>query len=184
MNISTLLKNVGGSIIRNVVPGGGMVMDMVNEFLPDDKKLNKDATGEDVKQAIDSLPPDVRERVLSKQLDVQMEEIRSWTSIQDSLAKADASGASTRPRIALMMAWLVVLMVVTFIAVWGKAILYSDNEVLKTLANSWELMLTMLGTPTALLRAYFGMRTKEKKARYQAAAGQPIVDGILSLLKR
>jgi hypothetical protein len=41
-------------------------------------------------------------------------------------------------------------------------------------------MLVLLATPTALLRAYFGMRTNEKKARYAAAIGQPVPTGIVA----
>jgi len=40
-------------------------------------------------------------------------------------------------------------------------------------------MLAILATPTALLRAYFGMRTTEKKSRYAAATGQPVHGGLL-----
>ena len=62
-----------------------------------------------------------------------------------------------------------------------------NTEMLKELKESWELMLVLLGTPTALLRAYFGMRTKEKQARYAAATGQPIagvMGGVLGLFRK
>jgi len=39
------------------------------------------------------------------------------------------------------------------------------------LKESWPLLVAILGTPTALLRAYFAMRTKEKKARYDMTLG-------------
>jgi hypothetical protein len=184
VNIGDILKKVGGGIIRNAIPGGGMMLDVVNEFLPEDKKLPAGATGAEAANAISALPPEQRQIVLAKQLDVEIEEVRSWASIQESLAKADASGSSTRPRIAMMMAWIVVALTVAFMAVWSKAVITGDGKTLTVLSSSWELMLTVLGTPAALLRAYFGMRTAEKKARYQAASGQPIVDGLLSLFKR
>ena len=44
-------------------------------------------------------------------------------------------------------------------------------------------MVAVIGTPTALLRAYFGMRTKEKQSRYSAAAGQDMSSGLAGLVK-
>ena len=77
---------------------------------------------------------------------------------------------------------LVAICVVTMMALWGKAVWSNQPESLQILSGSWELMLVLLGTPTALLRAYFGMRTNEKKARYSAATGQPIATGIAASL--
>ena len=56
----------------------------------------------------------------------------------------------------------------------------------KALADAWPMLIAILGTPTSLLGAYFGMRTKEKRARYAAAAGQPFgaVAGVLKLINR
>lgn len=186
MNIGSVLRKVGGSILKNAVPGGGLLIDLVNGFLPEDKKLDTGATGEQALNAIEALPPEQKASLLEKELDVEIEEIRSWASIQDSLAKADAVGASTRPRIAMMMAWVVVVLAVVFVVVWGNAVVTKDGATLTVLSNSWELMLTVLATPTALLRAYFGMRTSEKKARYQLAAGQSpqsVLSSIKSMFK-
>jgi len=48
-------------------------------------------------------------------------------------------------------------------------------------------MLAILGTPTALLRAYFAMRTKEKEARYNMSASMPsksIINDIVGAFKK
>ena len=172
MKISDILKKVGTGIIKNIVPGAGAVIDIVNEFLPDDKKLPNDATGDQVQGVIESLPPADRASIMSKELDVQIEEIRGWSSVVDSLSKADASGSSTRPAIANRMAWLIVAEVAVLLICILVVVVRKDAATLKALQDSWELILVAMATPTALLRAYFGLRTQEKKARYANSVGQ------------
>ena len=174
MKLGDILKKVGSTIIRNVVPGGGLIVDVVNSFLPFDKKLPEDATGEQIDQAVKTLTPEQQSQIYMKEIDVELAEISSWTQVQGSLADADKAGASTRPRIALMMAYIVGFVVLAFSSMWIVAIFRDQVEMIKRLADSWPLMLTIIATPTALLRAYFGMRSKEKKERYGAAVGQPV----------
>lgn len=174
MKLGEILRKVGSTVIRNVVPGGGLIVDLVNGFLPEEKKLSKEATGEEVTKAIRTLPPDQRAQIFLKEIDVELAEISSWTQIQGSLAEADKAGASTRPQIALIMAKIVAFVILAFSAMWIVAIFRDQTEMIKRLADSWPLMLTIIATPTALLRAYFGMRSKEKKERYSAAVGQPV----------
>jgi len=129
------------------------------------------ATGKQVHEAIQTLPPDQQAMLLSKQLDVEMAEIHSFTAIQESLAKADIAGSSTRPEIAKMMATVVCFAVVAFVSAWVVA-LFTKQAAMEQVSGSWPVMLTALGTPTALLRSYFGLRTKEKNGRYGIALGQ------------
>ena len=85
------------------------------------------------------------------------------------------------------MAYVVAIAVVAMvtmlmIALWGK-----DKDSLEQLKDAWPFALAILGRPLALLRAYFGMRTQAKKARYAAATGQQIagfMGAIAGLLKR
>ena len=60
MKLLDILGKVGGAVVKTMVPGGGLIIDVVNEFLPDDKKLPADATGSDMQAAVDKLPPDQR----------------------------------------------------------------------------------------------------------------------------
>ena len=172
MKLGDILKKVGSTIIRNIIPGGGLVVDLVNGFLPKEKQLPSDATGEQVTQAVSSLPPEQQAQLLSKEIDVELAEINSWTQVQGSLAEADKLGASTRPQIALMMAHIVAFVVWGFSSMWIVAIFRDQIDMVQRLAEAWPLMLAVVGTPTALLRAYFGMRTKEKRERYSVAMGQ------------
>ena len=179
MKLGSVLAKVGSAIFKSVVPGGGLIVDMINGFLPDDKKLPNDATGEQISSGVMAIPPDQRAQLLSKEIDVELAEINSWTQIQGSLAEADKSGASTRPRIAMMMAWIITLSILAFSSILVVAIARNHVDMVKALADGWVLMLTIIATPTALLRAYFGMRSKEKKSRYGAATGQPAQPNLL-----
>lgn len=189
MNIESILKKVGGAIIRDAVPGGGLIVDAINSVLPDDKKLDATATGIQAQTAVNALPPEQRAPIMTKELDVEMTQANAWAQVVDSLSKADAAGSSTRPQIAVMMARVVAFAVIMATASWAIAIFSGKTDLLKTLNDSWGLLLAILGTPTALLRAYFGMRSDEKKARYAAATGgqvQPsgLLAGLASLMKR
>jgi len=161
------------SVASTLIPGGPLILGAVNAMLPDDEKLPESATGTDIRNAVNQLTPEQRGSLMEKQLDVEIAEIKSWEGIQASLSQADAAGSSTRPYIALMMAWIVAIVVSLFTAVWVYAIFKDQSDTLKILSDSWPMMLAVIGTPTALLRAYFGMRTKEKTARYSVASGQP-----------
>ena len=172
MKIAKILAKVGTSVLKQVIPGAGVVIDTINAFLPEDNKLPAEATGDQAITAINQLPATEQAMVLQKELDIEIAEIEEWTKRVDALARADAAGSSTRPQIAKMMAWLVVISGFMFVFAWALSIATDDVETLKALADSWQMMLAVLGTPTALLRAYFGMREREKKTRYTLAGAQ------------
>lgn len=180
MNIGSILRKVGGSIVKSVIPGGGIIIDLVNEFMPGDNQLGNDSTGSDIEAAINGLPPDERDKLLAKKLDIEETEIKEWSNVVSTLAQADATGASTRPKIAHLMAYVVAGTISLFVLVWAGSIIFGKPETLKQLGSSWPMMLSVLGPPVALLRAYFGMRTKEKQSRYSGAFGMPMPGGILS----
>lgn len=190
MKLGQILGKVGSSIIRNVVPGGGVIIDLVNGFLPQDKKLPETATGHQATQAINSLPPEVQQGIVLKELDVEIAEINAWADVQRSLADADKAGASTRPQIALMMAKVVAFVVIAFVSILIASIFLNRVDMIKQLKDYWPLALAIIGTPTALLRSYFAMRTKEKKERYHMVSGQfdepssSIWGDIISAVKR
>ena len=180
MKLSDILIKAGSTILKTLIPGSGLLIDSVNAFLPEDKKLPNDATGTQVSDAINTLPPDQRVLVLMKEYDVEIAEISSWTQVQSSLAEADKSGASTRPKIALMMAKIVSFVVVAYSSALIIAIILDRVSMITSLSNTWPLMLAIIATPTLLLRAYFGMRSKEKENRYNVATGQSIQPGFLT----
>lgn len=186
MNFGKLFDAIKGpalAVASTLIPGGPAILGAVNAFLPADKKLPPEATGQQIVDAVQNLPPDQQAELMKMELQVEIEEIQSWTKIQDSLAQADAAGASTRPQIARWMAINVCAVIYIFIGAWAYAMFTADSAVLTTIKDSWPMMVAVIGTPTALLRAYFGMRTKEKQSRYSAASGQDLNSGLAGLVK-
>ena len=186
MNFGKALKSIAGPLLgvaSALIPGGPIILGAINAMLPEDKKLPPTATGSDMHQAVNNLPPNAKASLMEKELDVEIAEIVAWEGIQESMSKADVAGASTRPRIAVMMAQVVVFVILVFISVWAIAIFHKDLETLKIINDSWATILAVIATPTALLRAYFGMRTKEKQSRYSAMSGQDVGGGLAGLIK-
>jgi hypothetical protein len=173
----TGMLNVAGT----ASPAIGVATSIINSFLPTDKKLSAASTGQELANAYDQLPADARQQI-DQRAQVELAEVNASVDKLQSMVSVETANSNTRPFIALMMAWVVSIAVVTMMGLWGKAVWNDQQESLQVLSGSWELMLVLLATPTALLRAYFGMRTNEKKARYAAAVGQPIATGIVGSL--
>jgi len=176
MDFGKIFDTIKGPLLTaasTLIPGGPLILGAVNAMLPEDKKLTENATGQDIRNAVNQLNPEQRASLMEKELDVEIAEIKGWSAVQASLSQADQAGASTRPKIALMMAWCVVFAIVVFMVAWVAVIATDDVFLIDSLSDSWALFGTVIGTPTLLLRAYFGMRTREKTTRYNAAAGQP-----------
>jgi hypothetical protein len=173
----------GLSVAAPFIPGGGAIVAAINAFLPDSDKLADAATGGEILAKYQGLSSDQRLQLESKQIDFEIAESNNWAKNVKSLADADASGSSTRPQIAMLMAYIVVFSVVALIVAIFWAAVTKDSVMINSLSASWELILVALGTPSALLRAYFAMRTKEKQTRYAAAANQPIADVVGGITK-
>lgn len=186
MNLLNILGKVGGSILADVIPGGNAILSMVNEFLPDEDKLHEKSTGTDIQGVISKLPATQQAEVLSKEYDVEITEIQEHTKVIAALGEVDKTGNSTRPFIALMMAWVVAFAIVGLIIMLGIAINGKDHETVAAIGNNWPLVLALLGIPSGLLRAYFGMRTKEKQQKYQAISNtgpKSVVTDLVNLWK-
>lgn len=182
MDFKSILKTVGSGLISNLVPGGSAIVAGINAFLPDDKKLPDNATGEQAQSAISSLPPETQAQVLCKEHDVTIEEIRGFTDRFKAMADVDKSGNTTRPEIAKMMAQVVCFTIIVVVSMYAYAIASHDTSMIKAINEGWPMLTAIIATPTALLRAYFAMRTKEKQQKYEAATGTSAPASLLTLL--
>ncbi|PKG57737.1 hypothetical protein [Shewanella sp. GutDb-MelDb] len=185
MNLLSILGKVGTSILADVIPGGNTILKVVNGFLPDDKQLGDKATGAEIQDSVAALPAEVQAQVLTKQFDVEITAIKEHTNVIQALGDVDKTGHSTRPAIAIMMAKIVAFSVIVLISFLAVAMYHGDAETIVAIGDNWPLVVAILGTPTALLRAYFGMRTKEKQQKYQAVSNTPpesLFSGVLSLI--
>tara|TARA_R110000850_G_scaffold203875_2_gene330205 strand:- start:640 stop:1200 length:561 start_codon:yes stop_codon:yes gene_type:complete len=186
MNLGDILKTVGSGLIQTLLPGtGSLIVAGINEFLPGDKQLPGNATGEQAQSAIDKLSPELQASVLEKEYDVKIEEIRGFTERFVAMATVDATGNTTRPFIALLMAWVVAFAIVGLVIMLGIAINEKDSDTVRAIGDNWPLVAALLGIPSGLLNSYFGKRTKEKQQKYEATTGVKALPGIIeSLFKK
>lgn len=175
MKLLDILGKVGGAAVKALVPGGGLIVDVVNEFLPDDKKLPADATGSDMQAAVDSLPPDQRAQLLGREFDVQIEQHHS---LQAMLQAEQASTHTTRPRIALGAFHLVAFVSIVAISLWAYAVAIKDEELVAAVTDGWPFVAAVVGPFVTLLWAYFGVLKQEQRNRMNAANGS--TSGVMS----
>ena len=171
-----------GSVVGDFVPYVGPAISAINSFMPKDQQLPGTATKDDIRAAVDSLPPEQKAALMEKKVELEIVKEKEWSKVVDSLAKADSTGNSTRPWIAKLMASVVAFAIATFIVMWAVAVGSNKTDMIKAVNDGWPVIVALLGTPTYLLKAYFGMRTDEKKARYAQAAGQPHISGIAGMI--
>lgn len=185
MKLGKILSRIGSAALKSI-PGVGAateIIEFVNDCLPHDKKVDENTSGSDALAAIDGLPPQQKNEVLLKNFDVEIAEIQAYAEIQESLAKVDIVGASTRPHIAKLFAWNTVLITDLLVAAIVWAILAPEIEILKLLDKFWPMILSLLSPFVILLRSYFGLRSKEKAQKYQAVTGiAPVASTISNLI--
>lgn len=198
-----LIKGIAGKFMEqglnlaaNAITGGGKkakeyIEKKTGISLNDPDKLTIDDMA---KVALLEKDPEAIIELKKLSLEILKEENRhgeaveqNWGDIVETLSRVDCNGNSTRPMIAKWMAQIVGFAVIVFTSALAVSIFNDATETLKQLSNAWPLMLAILATPTALLRSYFGMRTKEKKARYDMVSPLPsknIASDILSMFKK
>lgn len=176
INFMEILKGVGSAVLKEV-PGGSLAIAALNAVLPADKKLSDTATVEEAKQKYDSLSSADQAAIKMKEFDVKIAEINSWAAIQESFSKADISGNSTRPDIAMMLAKLVVFVdgLMALLIAWAVI----DEQI--DISTAWPMVLALITPPLGIVGSYFGKRNKEKIARYGAIMGQDITGTISSI---
>ena len=183
MKFWDIVKSVGGGIISSVVPGGGLLMDVVNELLPDDKKLPKDATGDQVNNAIKSLPPEQQATLMEKEFDVEMTQIKESNSTVRAMLDADAKNPhSTRPYIAKGSFLVIAFTVTAVISIWSYAVVKGNTDMIKAVMDGWTFILAVIGPLVTLLWAYFGVLKVEHKNKLDAAGGTSGPSGVAGLL--
>lgn len=180
MDILDIALKAGSVAIATAFPVAAPFLGVLNNMLPDDKKLPPSATGDDVKAAVETLTPQQLTGLKALRIEAEMNESNNHVSTVQALAEVDKTGNSTRPQVVIMMAWLVVLQVSTVCLSMFGAVVMGNDAILKTLQSFWPLLLTSMGVPTTLLLRYFGQRTREKANRLAAATGLPINQTLLN----
>ena len=184
-----ILKTVGAGIIREVVPGGGLIVEAVNAFLPADKKLPAEATGPEVNAAVASLPGPERAAVMGKEFDVDLTRIKEGNETLRAMLEHDAENPhSTRPAIARGAFRVVAFVCILVVSVWAVAVLTGKDSTVEAVTDGWPFVAAVIAPLVTLLWAYFGVLKQEHKNKLNAAGGTSpagsVVGILASLLKR
>ena len=173
-----------GSMVGDFVPYVGPAVKAINSFMPDDKKLPENASKDEIQAAVDSLPPEQKAALMEKKIELEIVKEKEWSKVVDSLAKADATGNTTRHDIAMMFARAVVFIdgLMSLLLAWA---VYKEQI---DIVTAWPMVVAITGPPLTVIMTYFGKRTVEKLGRYAQSTGRQHVPGIAgmigSLLKR
>lgn len=185
MKLKDILKTVASGAISALVPGGPAIVSMLNGVLGDDNQLPADATGVQAQNAIATLSTADKASVLNKQYDVEIEEIRAHRDIKLAMENVDATGNSTRPKIALDMSRIVCFSVIATVSLYCYAVAVGDKEMIEAITGGWGFVLAVISIPAGIVNSYFNKRTKEKQQKYEIAGGvKPPMDLIGSLISR
>lgn len=138
MQIADILKNAGESVVRNVVPGGGLLMDLIESFTGE--SVDRNATGE---QLLKSLPPEI----LLRQIDTEHDTIRTMLNAPQV----------TRPKIALGAFHVYGVIILVVVSMWSYGVLAHKPELIAAVVDGWPWLLSLTGPLTTLLMAYFGV---------------------------
>lgn len=173
-SVLNILKNVGEGVISAVVPGAAPIIGLVNQFLPDDKKLPSTATGTQALSAISTLPPEQQSQILTKQYEVQIEAIdQSGKSLQAMLAADATTPHTTRPLIALIFAWVVAICTSLLVGAISYAVVQNDADMLSKVGNAWPVVAAAMLPIVRCLQAYFGILKVEHANKLAAISNQP-----------
>ena len=100
MNIGSVLKTIGTAAL-STVPGGAQIIAVANAFLPHDKQLTSDHTGEQAQAAIQTLSPELQEKILIAEIaDRQAEHHETQETIRAGDTNSDPFIRRNRPGMA------------------------------------------------------------------------------------
>lgn len=176
MKLLDIAKQAGAALFREAVPGGSLILDGLNAFLPDNKKLGPNVTGDEM---LRDLPPEV----LNKQFDVELEMIRQAGETNRAMLVAEAnSKQTTRPKIALGAFRVVAFITLLITSMWAVAVWRSDEGMLETIVDGWPFVLALIGPFVGWLNSYFGKLRDEHRNRLEAVTGVQKPHGFAKVL--
>lgn len=186
MNLGDILKTVGTGLIASIAgPAAPLIIAGINGFLPGDKQLPNNATGEQAQSAIDELSPELRASVLEKQYDVKIEHIKQSYGALNTMLSANAQSThTTRPKIAYQAFQVIAFSTISVIAVFCFAVVTGNVEMIEVIKGSWLFIFGVITPLVTILHAYFGVLTNESKDRLNAAQGHKVdpVSGLIGKL--
>lgn len=175
--MSRFKRFVKGAFRALLPPQLKAAVSVVNAFLPEGKRLLDDAAPEAVEAAYGTLTPEQQE-LAARQIDLELAEVQAGTDKLEAMVAVESAHSNTRPRIAWLMALIIAFQSLLLFLALFIAALDGKDATIAALGETWPFILATMATPAAVVRAYFGMRSREKQARYAAATSQPIGQAI------
>ncbi|MPW31924.1 hypothetical protein F9L16_23505 [Agarivorans sp. B2Z047] len=171
MKVLDVLTKVGAGILSSN-PIGAAALTVVNAFLPKDKKLPENATGEQAQRAIDSMPPELQSQISLAEINLQVEEERGRTERYKAMCESD--GQETRAKIVNKAMNALIAMAAAFVLSLGF-ITYKHGPaaILEYGIELGALFITLTGTFAYVVRAYFGDLKRETMSRHSTIDDKP-----------
>ena len=183
MKALEIAKTVGAGALREFLPGGGLLIDAINEMLPAQHRLPSNATGDDLDATLRTIPSEHRARLMEKEFDVS---IASWQqrgeTVRAMLAADAAAKHTTRPKVVLGVYRLLVFINVVVVLMWAYGVLTENNTIVRSVMDGWPWVLSVTGPFFLVLHGYFGILRDEDRNRRNAANGIPAKSGVAGFM--
>ena len=178
MNIKSFLKTVGLGLISSN-PMGAAALTVINGFLPDDKKLPENATGEQAQDAIKSLSPDQLAQL--ELAEIHLAEVEEEGRTARYIAMCAAEGQETRAKVVLIAIWGLISTNLLFMLViaWVYVERGASEAFSPSLIGTYTVM---TGTLAYVVRAYMGDLRSETRSRHETIDEKPRKPGLLEVL--
>lgn len=186
MNFSDVL-DIATGVSAIACPALTPIIGAVNAFIGDDDPIPDNATGDQVMQRINRLPPEQRTRLLEMQLDLKKMEVMAKRDMHVSdndrrvemfKILSDASQQTTRPDTIAKFAWDV--RVVT----WGSLVVLGIMMVLTDGKPDWTALAalggftaTILSTQNSVIKRYFNVLETEQRNAIEGSLGNVLSSG-------
>ncbi|WP_110427066.1 hypothetical protein [Glaciecola sp. KUL10] len=179
MKVLDFLKTIGTTAL-SVHPAGAAALTLVNQFLPDEKKLSVASSGDDAIKAVEQLSSADQAKI--KLAEVNLEKVELLTDAEKYQAMCKADGQTTRAKIVDKAMNCLIIVSLIFIA--SVAYVYSTKGA--GIAFSYEMMavyLAVSGTFAYVVRAYFGDLRSETESRHLSINNRsPNMKGIAGII--
>jgi len=181
MNIGSILKTVGMGLL-SASPFGAVAIPLINAILPDDKKLSANATGDVAIAAIKQLPPEEQRKLNLAEINLLVKEEEGRTARYQAMTSSD--GQETRAKQVNKAMNALIVISIAFMAATAYVYVKHGAEAAFSIEMA-GVFLTVTGTFTYVIRAYFGDLRTETKSRHATIDDKPQPLGLLaSLLSR
>ena len=176
--LSDILKTAGTALL-SATPFGAAAIPIINSFLPGDKKLAENATGQQAQSAINELPPELKIQLESQKIDLQKVQEQGRTERYKAMCQSD--GQETRAKLVNKAMNTLIILSLLFAA--ATAWVYMQNGAESAFSIEMAgVFITITGTFAYVVRAYFGDLRTETKSRHTTIDEKPQPEGFLSKL--